>query len=78
MMSTSIERDVPKLSIAAAIELRRIYVKHVAETLPTPETKELVAGGYISGRYVSEPERFVVEAVTPIGKAALDTREAGD
>ena len=69
------ERDVPKLSLSAAVELRRIYCKRVSETMPTQETRELVAGGYIAGRFVEEPERFVVEQVTPIGVAALETHE---
>lgn len=68
--------DVPKLSLSAAVELRRIYCKHVVETLPTRETRELVEGGYIAGHFVDAPERFVVEQVTPIGVAALETHEA--
>ena len=68
--------DVPKLSLSAANELRRIYVKHVVETLPTPEARELLASGFIVGRFVEEPVRFVVEAVTPSGVAALETYES--
>lgn len=68
--------DVPKLSLSAAVELRRIYCKRIVETLPTRETRELVEGGFIAGRFVAEPERFVVEQVTPIGVAALETHEA--
>lgn len=69
-------QDIPKLSLAAAVELRRIYCKHVEQTLPTRETRELLAGGFIAGHFAGEPERFVVEAVTPVGLAAIQQHEA--
>lgn len=70
------EQDVPSLSLSAAVELRRIYCKRVGETMPTPETRELLDGGFIKGHLVAEPTRIVVEAVTARGVAALETREA--
>lgn len=59
-------------------ELRRIYCKHLLEVFATPETQELYERGCIKGTFTTSGETarsFVVEAVTPIGVAALEARE---
>ena len=64
---------VPRLSVSALQELRRIYTKHLLEVFASKETQELYEQGCISGR-VSE-RAFIVEAVTPLGVAVLDGSE---
>jgi hypothetical protein len=65
---------VPSLSTSALQELRRIYVKHLLEVFASPETQELYERGCITGRF--EQKTFVVEEVTPVGRAALDEHDA--
>lgn len=72
---------VPNLSVQALHELRRIHCKHLLEVFASPETRELFERGYIAGRFkaAAESERpasFIVEAVTPLGLAALQKYES--
>lgn len=70
---------IPRLSVPALQELRRIYVKHLLEVFASPETQELYERGCITGRFApSEADRaksFIVDAVTPLGVAALEQHE---
>jgi hypothetical protein len=71
---------IPRLSVPALHELRRIYCKHLLEVFASPETQELFTYGCIQGRYAQQPghERpssFIVESVTPLGVAALELGE---
>lgn len=65
---------VPSLSTSALQELRRIYCKHLLEVFASEETQELYDRGCITGRF--ERKAFIVEAVTPIGRAALEAHDA--
>jgi hypothetical protein len=65
---------VPSLSTSALQELRRIYVKHLLEVFASPETQELLERGCITGRF--DQRAFFVEAVTPVGRAALEAHDA--
>ncbi len=65
---------VPSLSTSALQELRRICVKHLLEVFATPETQELYDQGCIAGRF--DQKAFIVEAVTPVGRAALEAHDA--
>ena len=69
---------VPRLSVSALQELRRIYCKHLLEVFASNETQELYERGCISGRFSDGEGRraFIVEAVTPLGVAVLDGSEA--
>jgi hypothetical protein len=74
------EHSIPSLSVPALQELRRIYCKHLLEVFASVETQELFDRGCITGRFAQPPgnERptsFIVEAVTPLGIAALEQRE---
>jgi hypothetical protein len=69
---------IPRLSVHALHELRRIYCKHLLEVFATSETQELYERGCITGSYTApaeEPRSFVVEGVTPIGIAVLESVE---
>lgn len=74
------DHPVPSLSVPALHELRRIHCKHLLEVFASPETMELYERGCIAGRFAKSPgtERaasFIVEAVTPLGLAALQKHE---
>ena len=71
---------IQSLSVPELHELRRIYCKHLLQVFASPETHELFARGFIKGHFEQPPgtERptcFIVEAVTPLGIAALDDCE---
>jgi hypothetical protein len=69
---------IPSLSVHALHELRRIYCKHLLEVFATSETQELYERGCITGTFTSADEQrpsFVVEGVTPIGIAVLESVE---
>lgn len=71
-------QDIPRLSVPALHELRRIYCKHLLEVFATAETVELYERGCIQGTFTKDGERtssFVVQSVTPIGVAALELPE---
>jgi hypothetical protein len=65
---------LPSLSKSALQELRRIYCKHLLEVFASPETQELYDHGCIAGRFYQNA--FIVDAVTPVGRAALDAHDA--
>lgn len=69
------DQAIPSLSVPALHELRRIYCKHLLEVFATPETQELYERGCITGTFTTDEHSFIVEAVTPIGLAALEARE---
>ena len=74
------DHAIPSLSVPALHELRRIHCKHLLEVFASPETQELYERGFIQGRFAKHPgaeraESFIVEAVTPLGLAALEERE---
>lgn len=73
------DQGIPRLSVPALQELRRIYVKHLLEVFASPETQELYERGCITGRFAQgEADRaksFFVDAVTPLGVAALEQHE---
>jgi hypothetical protein len=76
----STDHTIPSLSVPALQELRRIYCKHLLEVFASAETQELFERGCITGRFAQPPgdERptsFIVEAVTPLGVAALEQTE---
>ena len=71
---------IPSLSVPAMHELRRIHSKHLLEVFASRETRELYDRGCITGRFApgADSERagsFIVDAVTPLGLAALHARE---
>lgn len=71
---------IPSLSVPALHELRRIYCKHLLEVFASPETQELYERGFVKGRFArapgaERPTSFIVEAVTPLGLAALQESE---
>jgi hypothetical protein len=67
---------IPSLSITALHELRRIHCKHLLEVFATPETQELYERGCIRGTFTSQGERrFLVDAITADGLAALEARD---
>jgi hypothetical protein len=65
----------PRLSLPAALELRRIFVKHLDEVMISPETHELWERGLIQGHLSTQRASFVVEAVTPLGLELLAARD---
>ena len=65
---------VPSLSKSALQELRRIYCKHLLEVFASEETQELYERGCIAGRF--DEKAFIVEAVTPVGRAVLEEHDA--
>lgn len=70
----------PSLSVPALHELRRIYCKHLLEVFASPEMQELYERGFVKGRFAhapgtERPTSFIVEAVTPLGLAALQEHE---
>lgn len=71
--------SIPRLSVSALQELRRIYCKHLLEVFASEETQELFERGCITGRFsqTTDDERpsFVVDSVTPLGVAALELPE---
>lgn len=68
---------IPKLSTSALHELRRIYCKHLLEVFASPETQELYERGCITGRFAeAERKGFIVEGVTPLGVATLESYES--
>jgi hypothetical protein len=74
------DSGIPKLSVPALHELRRIHSKHLAEVFPSPETHELYDRGCIMGRFATSPGTarpgsFFVERVTDLGLAALHRSE---
>jgi hypothetical protein len=73
---------IPRLSVPALHELRRIYCKHLLEVFASPETQELYDRGCIAGTFTDSDGRsdglkgsFKVEKVTPTGIAALEALE---
>jgi hypothetical protein len=67
---------IPSLSITALHELRRIHCKHLLEVFATPETLELYERGCIRGTFTAQGERrFLVDAITADGLAALEARD---
>lgn len=67
----------PQLSMPAVLELRRIFCKHLAEVVDSPETRELHARGYLAGHVSAQHgASFVIDAVTPRGRELLAAREA--
>jgi hypothetical protein len=73
-------QPIPSLSVPALQELRRIYCKHLLEVFASAETQELYDSGCIRGRFAAtsgseRPDSFIVEAVTPLGVAALEKVE---
>jgi hypothetical protein len=81
MGSDHIDRadPIPRVSVPALHELRRIHCKHLLEVFASPETQELYERGCITGRFASAPgERatsFIVDGVTPVGLAVLEAVE---
>lgn len=73
------DQGIPRLSVPALQELRRIYVKHLLEVFASPETQELYERGCITGRFAQadadHAKSFIVDAVTPLGVAALEQHE---
>jgi hypothetical protein len=67
------DQGIPRLSVPALQELRRIYVKHLLEVFASPETQELYDRGCITGR--SSAKSFIVDSVTPLGVAVLEEHE---
>ena len=72
--------SIPRLSVPALQELRRIYVKHLLEVFASPETQELYERGCIVGRLAPAEEAdraasFIVDRVTPLGVAVLERSE---
>ncbi len=77
------DQVIPSLSVPALHELRRIHVKHLLEVFASPETRELYERGCIAGRFAKSadadrPTSFIVEAVTPLGLAALNEHDRAD
>jgi hypothetical protein len=75
---TSPAPEIPRLSVPALHELRRIHCKHLLEVFATSETLELYDRGCITGTFTSAVQArgsFVVEGVTPIGLAVLESVE---
>jgi hypothetical protein len=69
---------IPRLSVHALHELRRIYCKHLLEVFASKETQELYERGCIAGTFTDSggPKgSFKVEQVTPTGIAALEALE---
>lgn len=69
---------IPRLSVPALHELRRIYCKHLLEVFASPETQELFERGCIAGTFTGQGDTkgsFVVDEVTPMGIAALEAVE---
>jgi hypothetical protein len=69
---------IPRLSVPALHELRRIYCKHLLEVFASPETQELYERGCIAGTFTDRGGArgsFMVDEVTPTGIAALEALE---
>jgi len=79
-MRMASEHSIPRLSVPALQELRRIYCKHLLEVFASEESQELYERGCITGRFSKSPDNerptsFIVDSVTPLGVAALELPE---